>query len=1095
MGGAASFSYWTADEQEANERAERLMLSAKDFILDYMYHGIPVRSGKKSWDPSSPLHFEVDPKVLQDAMYGTGEVEKTLLEGVPSTVIVNKKGLVRINFIMDTHVEHELTVKDINDAIVVDETFGNFYVPMPQPPRLLKAEKTRMHIIWELPQPPGISQKCEVQYCFVHPKLMSRVEEYLAKLETVKQEIVDSGALMRDKDKDVYRTMDTDEDPYGLGICPLQFSSLSSRTYNKPNFLSFSFSEKELKPGDALVFRIRFMNHRGWSNFSFPSEILLTLPDKPSAPRQPISTFVTSRSAQLFWVPPERDNGAAITRYILKGKSTGGDYVKLYQGKNSNFLATDLHPEFAYSFIVAAINKVGASEFSQPMTLTTPKDADKPRPRDPDSFEWNMATQFRDAWRELWDPATERVFYFNIITGVRQLEMPDALKNDVGGGAEGEGGEDGEVSRVESDAEKAHRLEIDFRKKRYRLIRSVHTNAARMPNGPGSTEQFKKVKLNRSSILADAFKKMAKCPPQDLKKRIKFEFEGEDAIDSGGVGKEAFLLISKTMIRYCGVSHRGILRVTDKETGGIFFANRDDSPSNGGMKGEEEVHPSRRIDDRTKAEMGAVTTPVLCRFLGRLLAKALYDRQLVDAPLSPLLLKHILGLTRDDEELDQQERERDMGGKRVPAIAVAGASGVGKERQGDGRRSVEGSPSPPKARGRGEDMESRSSPGKRVGETKSKYLVSSQPDDAEEEEKEKRARVGEEEGDENPKSRPTSELLLEVKDLDQDLYRSLSWMMDNDITDIVYEKFCVVSRVLKKKKGESKDKDAKGASKSAMAAAMPGEKGGGDGSPLSPSAADYEYKEIPLCANGQKMDVTNENKEQYVRLLVRWKTRYAIAALLDPFLQGFYELIPHRLVRECDLSPEELSQMLNGKPRVDVDDLRAYCIYQGGSGKKKKMAPAAAAATTATAERGGRDTDQDRLEVTGGEDETEGDTDDEKDEKGEKGEEGRQEEAEEDEMEFGDSHERVVWFWQTLRDMSEEDSRGVLSFFTGSTCVPVDGYEPPLNITEGVDMDTDALPRAHTCFNQIVLPPYSSAAKMKERLLFASRESQGFQFG
>ena len=112
----------------ANERAEKLMLSAKDFILDYMYYGIPVRSGKKSWDPSSPLHFEVDPKILEDAMHGIGEIEKTLLESVPSTVIVNKKGVVRINFMMDIQVEHELTVKDIHDAIVIDETFGNLYI-------------------------------------------------------------------------------------------------------------------------------------------------------------------------------------------------------------------------------------------------------------------------------------------------------------------------------------------------------------------------------------------------------------------------------------------------------------------------------------------------------------------------------------------------------------------------------------------------------------------------------------------------------------------------------------------------------------------------------------------------------------------------------------------------------------------------------------------------------------------------------------------------------------------------------------------------------------------------------------------------------
>ena len=36
-------------------------------------------------------------------------------------------------------------------------------------------------------------------------------------------------------------------------------------------------------------------------------------------------------------------------------------------------------------------------------------------------------------------------------------------------------------------------------------------------------------------------------------------------------------------------------------------------------------------------------------------------------------------------------------------------------------------------------------------------------------------------------------------------------------------------------------------------------------------------------------------------------------------------------------SLEELLTMLNGKPRVDVDDLRAYCIYQGRGGKVERM--------------------------------------------------------------------------------------------------------------------------------------------------------------
>jgi hypothetical protein len=36
------------------------------------------------------------------------------------------------------------------------------------------------------------------------------------------------------------------------------------------------------------------------------------------------------------------------------------------------------------------------------------------------------------------------------------------------------------------------------------------------------------------------------------------------------------------------------------------------------------------------------------------------------------------------------------------------------------------------------------------------------------------------------------------------------------------------------------------------------------------------------------------------------------------------------------------------------------------------------------------------------------------------------------------------------------------------------------------------LPSAHTCFNQLVLPAYCSRAQLRERLLFAVANSDGF---
>lgn len=43
---------------------------------------------------------------------------------------------------------------------------------------------------------------------------------------------------------------------------------------------------------------------------------------------------------------------------------------------------------------------------------------------------------------------------------------------------------------------------------------------------------------------------------------------------------------------------------------------------------------------------------------------------------------------------------------------------------------------------------------------------------------------------------------------------------------------------------------------------------------------------------------------------------------------------------------------------------------------------------------------------------------------------------------------------------------------------------------------SDRLPSAHTCFNQLDLPEYTSREQLKERLLLAIREGHdGFGFG
>ncbi|KAE8914422.1 hypothetical protein PF003_g1413 [Phytophthora fragariae] len=67
-----------------------------------------------------------------------------------------------------------------------------------------------------------------------------------------------------------------------------------------------------------------------------------------------------------------------------------------------------------------------------------------------------------------------------------------------------------------------------------------------------------------------------------------------------------------------------------------------------------------------------------------------------------------------------------------------------------------------------------------------------------------------------------------------------------------------------------------------------------------------------------------------------------------------------------------------------------------------------------------------------------------------------------------------------------------LKFMTGTNKIPLDGFEPPLNLTKS-DLDPQALPRTHTCFNQLVLPEYTSYETLVEKVTFAITNAEGFE--
>jgi len=64
--------------------------------------------------------------------------------------------------------------------------------------------------------------------------------------------------------------------------------------------------------------------------------------------------------------------------------------------------------------------------------------------------------------------------------------------------------------------------------------------------------------------------------------------------------------------------------------------------------------------------------------------------------------------------------------------------------------------------------------------------------------------------------------------------------------------------------------------------------------------------------------VTEENKQEYVKLICYAKMAKSIKEQIEHFLEGFHELIPPYLVRIFD--SHELELMISGLPDVDSNE-------------------------------------------------------------------------------------------------------------------------------------------------------------------------------
>lgn len=117
--------------------------------------------------------------------------------------------------------------------------------------------------------------------------------------------------------------------------------------------------------------------------------------------------------------------------------------------------------------------------------------------------------------------------------------------------------------------------------------------------------------------------------------------------------------------------------------------------------------------------------------------------------------------------------------------------------------------------------------------------------------------------------------------VDQEVYKSLKWMKDNTGVDALSLDFTVTNRKL-----------------------------------------NGEIEVIDLKENGSQIDVTDENKQEYIYLRLRYTMLESFSAQLQHLMAGIFEVLPQELILVFDY--QELELVLCGVPSIDIEDWKAH---------------------------------------------------------------------------------------------------------------------------------------------------------------------------
>jgi E3 ubiquitin-protein ligase HUWE1 len=195
------------------------------------------------------------------------------------------------------------------------------------------------------------------------------------------------------------------------------------------------------------------------------------------------------------------------------------------------------------------------------------------------------------------------------------------------------------------------------------------------------------------------------------------------------------------------------------------------------------------------------------------------------------------------------------------------------------------------------------------------------------------------------------------------------------------------------------------------------------------SAATELRSSKELCPGGKDKRVTEENKDEYIKLLCEHYLCGDMTEQIKVFLQGFWDICPKDYLICSGVTYRELALLISGYSQLDPEQWRAHTNVS----------------STAKA---------------------------------------------------ADSDEVVEWFWELVKEMSDAERAKLLHFVTGSSNLPPQGFpgiSPQFNISVQ-SIETDHLPHAHTCGNQLVLPRYTNKELLAEKMRTALANDQGFGF-